>query len=101
VTVKVKHILLTPSKGDLLLGVTYQDTRIRISFRDGSSTLGLFCYSKQSPLSSEALLERRRVKVSDEDYGKSTDYPKWDLTYSILQHALCCKFEDDYHPIWC
>jgi hypothetical protein len=65
--------MLTTAEGPLLFGVTYQDTRIRISFNDGSSTVGLFCYSKQSPLSSEALLESRRVNISDEDYVTWTD----------------------------
>jgi len=66
-TVKVKHILLTPAEGCLLFGVAYLDNRMKISVRDGSSMVGIFRYSKQSPLSSEALLERRRVKTSDED----------------------------------
>jgi len=70
-TVKVKQMLLTPAEGGIPFGVAYQDTTMRISFRDGSSTVGLFCYSKQSPLSSEALLESRRVKISDKDYDKS------------------------------
>jgi len=72
-TVKEEHILLTPSEDSLLSGVAYQDTRMRISFQDGNITVGFFCYSKQSPKSSDAFFELRRLKISDEDYGKSTD----------------------------
>jgi hypothetical protein len=94
--VKVQLVLLRPAEGGLFVGVAYQDTRRRISFRDGSSTVGFFCYSKQSPSYSEALLEHRRVKISDEDYVKSTDFIRSGTSPIVFYNTpLYCKFDED------